>query len=87
MVSNAKPDHYLYIIIPDATKDDSKRWVRFGACWTAKRGFSVKIEPAFTLFPPFNDLSLGVAMMPVDDENDSNDSNDRNRGTRQGSRR
>jgi hypothetical protein len=74
MANNSKPDHILYIIVPGAKPEDKKQWVRFGACWKAAKGFSIKIEPAFTLFPPFNDLSLGIAMMPVDDEEDSDES-------------
>jgi len=89
MTTNAKPDHYLYIIIPGECQDDKARWVRFAAAWKAVKGWSIKVEPAFKLFPPFNDLSLGMAMMPADDDNDrgSTNSNNRNQKPGQGGRR
>jgi hypothetical protein len=88
MSSNQKPDHILYIVIPGEKPEDKKRWVRFGAAWKASKGFSIKIEPAFTLFQPFSDLSLGVAMMPADDDDQSsNNSNASNRGNQRGGRR
>jgi hypothetical protein len=85
MATNEKPDHILYIVIPGERPEDKKRWVRFGAAWKASKGFSIKIEPAFTLFPPFSDLSLGVCLMPAD--NDSNGQQSNNRGNQQSRRR
>jgi hypothetical protein len=67
-MANAKPDHFLYIILPGDAPTDKKTWVRIGAVWQAQKGYSIKPEPLLTLYAPFNVPGIGIAIMPADDE-------------------
>lgn len=87
MSNSSKPDHILYIVVPGEKPDDKKRWVRFGVAWKAAKGFSIRIEPAFQLFQPFNDLTLGVAMMPSGDDSNSGQDSEGDRNRNQNNRR
>ena len=71
-MSNAKPDHVLYIVIPAEKQGDKGTWMKIGAVWTARVGYSIKPEPLLTLYAPFNVPGIGMAMMPVDDEQNRN---------------
>ncbi len=89
MSEHRKPDMILYVVI-EGKNGEKSQWVRFGAAWKASKGYSVKVEDSFRLFPPFNIRSVGMAIMPFEDRQRSNDNyddeHDDDRGNRRGRR-
>lgn len=77
-MANAKPDFVLWMVIkgPD---DEKAHWVKFGAAWKAKKGYSVRVERCFA---PFNDPDIGMAIMPYEDPAERENNNNNQRGGR-----
>lgn len=63
--SKAHPDLILYTIIPGQRKDDESQWVRIGALWQARKGYSGRLERLLALLPPFVGTD-GIAAMPFE---------------------
>lgn len=66
MAENNNPTFVLYVVVSPERQDDKSKWVRVGALWKARTGFSGKPEALLTLFPPFNNPAVGLAMMPYE---------------------
>lgn len=85
-----KPDFILYLVV-EGRNNEKSRWIRFGAAWKASKGYSLKVEDAFQLFPPFSNPRAGLSLMPFEertsdtrtsDTRDNDDDRPRNRGRR-----
>lgn len=66
MSEHRKPDFILFIVI-EGKNGEKSQWVRFGAAWKASKGYSLKVEPSFRLFPPFNNPRAGLSLMPYEE--------------------
>lgn len=60
------PTFIAYLVKGSGGEQEKAKWIRFGALWKARTGFSGRIEDAFTLFPPFNDPMIGLTLMPYE---------------------
>lgn len=83
--THRKPDFILYLVKEGAKEEDKSSWIRFAAAWKANKGYSLKIEEAFRLFPPFNNPRVGLALMPFEERSSNdrdNDSGSNRRGRR-----